>query len=188
MIEKTIAKNIQGLRKQKKMTLQNLAERTGLSKGYLSKIERTIKSPPFSTLNQIAMALEADVTFFFTDTADKAKDLRLAFTKNNQGKIVETLGSANGYKFKALAHEKLGKNMIPYIIEPAFDEKQIFQHEGEEFIYVLEGKHEFIYDDQKYLMEEGDSVYFDASVPHTGKSLGGKTAKLLAVIFNYKRL
>ena len=54
-------------------------------------------------------------------------------------------------------------------------------------MYVLEGRHELIYDGKKYIMEEGDCVYFDSSVPHTGKSLGKKKAKLLAVMFNYKR-
>ena len=77
--------------------------------------------------------------------------------------------------------------MQPFIIVPSFDEKAVFQHEGEEFMYVLEGTHELIYDGKKYNMEEGDCVYFDSSVPHTGKSLGKKKAKLLAVMFNYKR-
>jgi quercetin dioxygenase-like cupin family protein len=77
--------------------------------------------------------------------------------------------------------------MEPFVIEPAFDEEAIFQHEGEEFMYVLEGKHEFIYNGNRYLMEKGDSVYFDAAVPHTGKSLGKKKAKLLAVMYNYRR-
>jgi quercetin dioxygenase-like cupin family protein len=54
-------------------------------------------------------------------------------------------------------------------------------------MYVLEGKHELIYNGNRYLMEKGDSVYFDAGVPHTGKSLGKKKAKLLAVMYNYRR-
>ena len=78
--------------------------------------------------------------------------------------------------------------MQPYIITAAFDEKNIFQHEGEEFIYVLEGTYEFIYDGKKYIMEEGDSVYFDSGVPHTARSLGDKKARVLAVMYSYKRL
>jgi mannose-6-phosphate isomerase-like protein (cupin superfamily) len=112
----------------------------------------------------------------------------LDFTKKDQGKIVKTDGVVSEYEFKMLAENKAGKNMIPYIIEPAFDEQQVFQHEGEEFLYVLEGTQEFIYDGQKILMEKGDSVYFDAGVPHTGRSLGQKKAKLLAVMYKYKRL
>lgn len=97
-------------------------------------------------------------------------------------------GSLYGYEYGALASAKPGKNMEPYNIEPSFGEDAIFQHGGEEFMYLLEGKHLFIYDGKKYLIEEGDYVYFDSSVPHTGRSLGKKKAKVLAVIFSYKRL
>jgi transcriptional regulator with XRE-family HTH domain len=173
---------------RKKMTLQDLADLTGLTKGYLSKVERSIKFPPLSTLNEIAAALGKDVAFFFNERETRPKDIRLDFTKKDQGKIVKTDGVVSGYEFKMLAENKAGKNMIPYIIEPAFDEQQVFQHEGEEFLYVLEGTQEFIYDGQKILMEKGDSVYFDAGVPHTGRSLGQKKAKLLAVMYKYKRL
>jgi mannose-6-phosphate isomerase-like protein (cupin superfamily) len=77
--------------------------------------------------------------------------------------------------------------MEPYIIMPAFREKGVFSHEGEEFMYVLEGRHEFIYNGKKYLLHEGDSIYFDSIVPHTGRSVGKKKAKILAVMYSYKR-
>ena len=108
--------------------------------------------------------------------------------RRDERKIVVTRGSLYGYQYEALAYKKPGKNMEPYIISPTFDEETIFQHEGEEFMYVLEGTHEFIYDGKKYVLNEGDSVYFDSAVPHTGKSVGQKKAKLLAVMFNYKRI
>lgn len=193
MHEEFIALNIKVLREQRKMTLQELADMTGLTKGYLSKIERSKKAPPYSTLNRIATALGVDAAFLLGENLENLKDTRLSFTKKDERKAVETLsslseGSLYGYGYEALAFDKPGKNMEPYIIEPAFDEEAIFQHEGEEFIYVLEGKHEFIYGREKYMMEEGDSVYFDAAVPHTGRSVGKKKAKLLAIMYNYKRL
>jgi transcriptional regulator with XRE-family HTH domain len=192
MREDLIAENIKTLRKQKKITLQDLADLTGLTKGYLSKIERSKKAPPYSTLNKIAIALGVDAAFLLGERLDKSNDSRISFTKKNRGKSVSMMsslseGSLYGYAYEALASDKPGKNMEPYIIEPAFGEEAIFQHEGEEFMYVLEGTHEFIYDGEKYLMKEGDSVYFDATVPHTGRSVGKKKAKLLAVMYNYKR-
>lgn len=192
MEESLIAENIKTLRKQKKTTLQNLAHLTGLTKGYLSKIERSKKAPPYSTLNKIAMALEVDSSFLLGEPLYESEDIRISFTKKGQGKIVDRVkslseGSLYGYCYEALAVNKAGKNMQPYIIEPSFGEEAIFQHEGEEFIYVLEGKHELIYGGKTYLMEKGDCVYFDATVPHTGRSLGKKKAKLLAIMYNYKR-
>jgi transcriptional regulator with XRE-family HTH domain len=193
MGEEIIARNIKNLRKKRKITLEKLAELTGLTKGYLSKIERSKKAPPYSTLNKIALALAVDAAFFLEEDYQDKKDTKISFTKKAQGRIIKSVGSLAegslyGYNYEALASDKSGKNMEPFIIEPSFDEEAIFQHEGEEFMYVLEGRHELIYDGRHYLMEKGDSVYFDAGVPHTGRSLGKKKAKLLAVMYNYRRL
>jgi transcriptional regulator with XRE-family HTH domain len=193
MHEEFITKNIKKLRKQKKITLQQLADLTGLTKGYLSKIERAKKAPPYSTLNKIAVALNVDAAFLLGDNYNQSHDKRISFTRKHKRKRIEQLGSIAdgslyGYRYEALAHDKHGKNMEPYIIEPAFKDEVLFQHEGEEFMFVLEGEHEFIYGGETYIMEKGDSVYFDAAVPHTGKSLGKKKAKLLAVLFSYKRI
>ena len=192
MEEEQISKNIKILRKQQQISLKTLADFTGLTKGYLSRIERSKKAPPYSTLSKIAVALGVDAAFLLGERIDKTSDKRISFTKKNQGKIVNLMhslaeGSLYGYGYEALASDKPGKNMEPYIIEASFDDEAIFQHEGEEFLYILKGTHEFTYDGKKYIMEEGDSVYFDASMPHTGKSLGTKRAKMLAVLFSYKR-
>ena len=193
MREELIAKNIKDLRQQKKMKLQQLADLTGLTKGYISKIERAKKAPPYSTLNKIASALGVDAAFMLENNFQKSRDTRISMTKWHERKRIEQLGSVEngslyGYRYEALAYDKQGKNMEPYIIEPAFEDDAVFQHEGEEFLFVLEGRHEFVYDNETYIMEKGDSVYFDAAVPHTGRSLGKKKAKLLAILFNYKRL
>lgn len=192
MHEEMIAKNINTLRKQKNITLQELADLTGLTKGYLSKIERSRKAPPYSTLNKIAISLDVDAPFLLGENLGGSQDTRISFTKKNQRKSIKSMGSLSegslyDYSYEALSFDKPGKNMEPYIIEPAFDEQAVFQHEGEEFMFLLEGKHEFIYDGETFIMEEGDSIYFDAAVPHTGRSVGNKKAKLLAVMFNYKR-
>jgi transcriptional regulator with XRE-family HTH domain len=191
--EHIIPKNIRQLRKRRKMTLQRLADSTGLTKSYLSKLERSNKAPPYSTLNKIAVVLGVDIAFLLGENLQDTQDTRISFTKRNERKVFERAGSLSegslyGYEYAALAFEKPGKNMEPYVIEPTFDEEAVFQHEGEEFLFVLEGRHEFIYDGKRYIMEEGDCVYFDSAVPHTGRSLGKKKAKLLAVMYSYKRL
>lgn len=188
MSEESVGRNIRMLRKQKNITLRALAHRTGLTKSYLSKIERSEKAPPYSTVNRIAIALEVEVAYLLSEKLEHLSDIRFSLTKKNRGKMVVTLGSSYGYQYEALGFTKPGRNMQPYIITAAFDEKGIFQHEGEEFIYVLEGTYEFIYDGKKYIMEEGDSAYFDSGVPHTARSLGDKKARVLAIMYSYKRL
>ena len=187
MDEKQIAKNIKQFRLNKKMSLERLAKFTGLTKGYVSKIENSHKAPPFSTLIKIATALNTDISLLIAEDSEIPENLSLCIVKKNERKEVISRGTLYGYHYKALAHKKIGKNMEPYIIEPAFDEKAIFSHDGEEFMYVLEGTHEFLYDNKKYILEEGDSIYFDSIISHSGRSIGRKKTKILAVMYSYKR-
>jgi transcriptional regulator with XRE-family HTH domain len=187
MSEEHIAKNIRSLRKNRGLTLQDLEEVTGLSKGYLSKIERSEKSPPYTTMNKVAKALGVDVSFLISANVDQIEDPRVTFVKRNKGKFVEGGGKFYGYQYQSLASGKPGKNMVPYIIEPSHDLKPYFQRDGEEFIYVLEGTHEFNYDGKIFIMEAGDCIYYESNVPHSGRSLGERRAKLLAITYYYKR-
>jgi transcriptional regulator with XRE-family HTH domain len=187
MDERIICQNIKTLRLARDMTLDDLSRLTGLSKGYLSKLERSGKLPPFSTLNRIAAALGVETVSLFNGQHEPLADTRIAFVRKNERKVIVSRGSLYGYKYETLAHNKPGKSMEPYIIEPSFEEEAIFQHEGEELLYVLEGTHEFTYDGKKYIMHEGDCVYFDSGYPHTGRSVGRRQAKLLAVMFSHEK-
>jgi mannose-6-phosphate isomerase-like protein (cupin superfamily) len=75
--------------------------------------------------------------------------------------------------------------MEPFILTLPLKPKKktIAQHEGEEILFVLEGTMKFLYGNQEYIVEEGDCVYFDASFPHFGESVGNKEAKCFMVIY-----
>jgi transcriptional regulator with XRE-family HTH domain len=186
MDEKQIAKNIKKIRLDSKQSQEKLAELSGLTKGYISKIEKSDKAPPFSTLNKIANALNVDVAVLTAEDLELPEDINLCIVRKSEGKKISSV-NLEGYHYEVLAHKKKGKNMEPFFIMPAFDEEAIFCHEGEEFMYVLEGTHEFVYDKKKYILKEGDSIYFDSIIPHTGRSIGKKRAKILAVLYSYKR-
>lgn len=187
MDEKIICQNIKKLRRQKGLTLEKLANRTGLTKGYLSKVERSHKAPPYSTLNKISGALGFEVTAILGEDIELPDDIRVSFQKKENGTVIKATSLHTGYDYEVLGANKSGKNMEPFIIYSPFDIKKMYTHEGEEFIYVLEGKLEFIYGKKKFIMEPGDNIYFDSCVPHGGKSLGEKKAKLMVVIYFYKR-
>jgi len=187
MDERQITKNIKKFRIDRKMSLERLGKLTGLTRGYVSKIENSDKAPPFSTLIKIASALDTDISLLIAEESEVPENMNLCIVKKSERKEVVSRGTLYGYHYEALAHKKIGKNMEPYIIRPAFHEKGVFSHEGEEFMYVLEGRHEFIYDGKKYLLDPGDSVYFDSIIPHSGRSIGKKKAKILAIMYSYKR-
>jgi transcriptional regulator with XRE-family HTH domain len=191
MAQGTIPKKLRALRKGKNVSLSELAEQTGLTKGYLSRIENSSNPPPISTLGKIATALGADITDLFPKIEESAQNHELVISRNLQGTPSDGLGTSYGYYYENLALEKKGKNMEPFIVTVGFDHpvniQTDFCHQGEEFLYVLEGTMEFFFKGQSYVLEQGDSVYFDADVPHSGKSVGDKKAKLLIVIYSYKR-
>jgi len=187
MDEKIISRNIKKLRTQKKITLQALAERTGLTKGYLSKIERSEKAPPYSTLTKIAGALGFEVTSMLSQNIGLPIDTRLCLSRAKNRQIIKGSEQYPGYDYEVLVEHKPGKNMEPFIIHSPWEIDKMYSHEGEEFIYVMEGTNEFLYGEETYVLEEGDNIYFDACVPHSGKSIGEKQAKLLVIIYFYKR-
>jgi len=187
MDEKSISSNIKTIRQQKKMTLQELADRTGLTKGYLSKVERSAKAPPYSTLNRIADALGIEVTTLLKKDVAPLLDTRFFMGRRKDDQLICETGDTAGYDYVVLGAGKPGKNMEPFIIYAPFEIARMYEHEGEEFFYVLDGRLEFIYGDKTYTMETGDHVYYDSRIPHSGRSLGDKKARLMVVIYFYKR-
>lgn len=186
MDERQVGKNIRKIRKKRGLSLNELADMIGMTKGYISKIENSESAPPLSTLSKIALGLDVEVGVLTSEELDLPKPMQLCVTRKGEGKKLTT-GSLTGYHYEILAHKKSGKNMEPMLLSPSFDEEAIFSHEGEEFMYTIEGTHEIIYDGESYIIDAGDSIYFDSIVPHTGRSVGKTKAKVLAVSYSYKR-
>ncbi len=187
MDEKTIASNIKKVRMKMNMTLQELADRTGLTKGYLSKVERSEKAPPYSTLSKIVGAMGLEITDVLKANPGPLQDLPIVIAKREDGRIIRESSQYAGYDYEVLAAGKPGKNMEPFIIYAPYEFTPLFQHEGEEFVYVLEGEIEFKYGADTFVLSEGDHAYFESRIPHTGRSVGEKRAKLMVVIYFYKR-
>lgn len=186
MDEKQIVENIKRIRQNQKMSLERLAKIAGLTKGYISKIEHSQKAPPVSTLIKIAKALDTEVSFLIAERSSEApENINICIVRRNERKEVVSRGTFYGYHYESLAYKKIGKSMEPYILEPAFDERAIFSHDGEEFMYILEGTHEFVYENKRYILKKGDSVYYDSKIPHSGRSIGREKAKILIVGMPY---
>lgn len=187
MDEKNISESIKKLRIASKLTLQDLADRTGLTKGYLSKVERSRKAPPYSTLTKIAAALDTEITALLTGDAASVADVKLFVSRAANRPVFRETGQVAGYDYELLAEGKPGKNMEPFIIYAPFDVTRTYSHEGEESIFVLDGTLEFFYGDDTLVLGAGDNIYFDSVVPHVGRSVGKPKAKLLVTIYFYKR-
>lgn len=185
--EKEIISKIRSLRKGKGLTLDQLAKMTGLTKGYLSQIEHSSKSPPFSTLDKIAYVLGVDITYFFTNSETEQVDAKITIVRPEERKKVAPGGLRRGYGYESLAYKRAGKNMEPYFITVDSQGMGTFKHDGEEFLYILEGVLEFSYGGEKYIVKPGDSLYFDSGVEHSGRAMGNDKVRMLCIIFNYRR-
>ncbi len=183
-----LGKKIRQLRLEQGLTIQDVSEKTGLSKGLISQIENEQVSPPISTLMKIANALKTELSYFFMR---EDEDPKVTVVRKEE-RIVSgrrgIKGNINiGYTYELLAHKKRHKHMEPFIVtfEPRErNEVIMFSHKGEEFHLVLEGRIEMVSDaSDPIVLEEGDALYFDSTISHGFRALDGKPAKTVAVVF-----
>lgn len=175
-----IGQQIKRIRRMNRLTLEWVGEQTGFTKAYISMIESGKKLPSLSTLSKIAQALEVDVGAFFIQ---KKMEDEIRLVRREDGKKVIREGSAFGYEYEAIASLKRNRKMEPFIMtHPANSNGKVFDHEGEEFLYVLQGRINIFYGGKKYCLRKGDSICFNSSVPHRGETVGKRPAKALVVI------
>ena len=185
--ESEIGKRIREIRKQKGLTLEELAGKTQFSKGYLSKVENSDKAPPVSTLLNIAKALSTTISHLLGETSQPGS---FSLVKKGERQLMARDGTVFGYSYETLAHKFPDKHMEPYIltIPPGIKKSPLFQHGGEELLLVLSGKMKFIYGNREHIVEEGDCIYFDSGIPHRGIPIGNREVKCLIVIYSNTKL
>jgi len=182
-----LGNKIRSLRKTRALTLQEVSHLTGLSKPLLSQIENNIAAPPIATLIKISTALGVKISHFFQDPEmndrivvvrkDERYSVKKLFHHKDESKV--------GYRWESLAYPMVGKQMEPFIveIEPRKEDELLYNdHTGEEFHFVMEGRVEFRTAEQTHVLEKGDSLYFDSSIPHALRGVDGM-AKSLIIIY-----
>ena len=181
-----IGKNVARTRKSRGHTLDEIAVLTGLSKSYLSKIENGKSVPSLGALSRIAQAFACDIGHFLQQD-DAQTDDAVSLVHVHERQPAVRGGTAFGYDYSSLAHKKRNKRMEPFIFTfpPGTDLHTFFEHDGEEFVLILCGRAEFETQRngkiEQWVLDEGDSLYIDSSVPHRGRSLMGETRALVVI-------
>ena len=177
----SIGDRIRFMRKQRGMTLDQLAETASLTKSYLSKIERGISVPSIATALKVAGSFEMSVGQLL---GEERGDESLCVVRRSERKPFMREGSASGYNYEMVAAPKRFKTMEPFIMRPPFEFEidQFFEHVGEEFIFVLSGTIQFELPNWQVVLKAGDAIYFDSHLPHRSRSLGKKLAETLVVV------
>lgn len=184
---KNIGAKVESIRLIKNMSRIELAESSGMTEEMISIIEEGNELPSLAALIKIARPLGVRLGTFLDDTEIHGPVIsKKEQLKKGQSFSSKTAGSNAYMNFLSLAGDKAGRHMEPFIveIEPAGNYEYIFSsHEGEEFIYVLQGKVELSYGKENYLLDEGDSIYYDSIIKHNLHCSNGETAKILAVVY-----
>ncbi|MEW5946983.1 MAG: cupin domain-containing protein [bacterium] len=183
--ELTVAEKIKRVREEKGLSLQQVAERSGFSSALLSQIENHLVSPPLGTLIRISRALGVEIGCFFGEERDAAYTIVRRGERRTVTRVASKSGVKYGYSYESLAFDKKGRHMEPFLVtlEPATrKDRNAYSHEGEEFIFVLEGKMEVTLGGHTDVLEPGDSIYFDSTIPHRVECVGDE-ARIVAVIY-----
>lgn len=183
-LEIAIGHEVRAFRKKLGITGADLASATGISLGMLSKIENGNTSPSLTTLQSLARALGVPVTAFFR----RFEEVRNAvFVKAGEGVAIERRGTRAGHQYSLLGHignSASGVQVEPYLITLTADSDVFpaFQHDGMEFIYMLEGEVKYRHGDKLYTMLPNDSLFFDADAPHGPEVLVKLPIRFLSII------
>lgn len=185
--ELNLGQKIKTLRQRRGMSLQQMADKTSLSKPLLSQIESEVVAPPVATLLKISKALNVNIGYFFQ--AEESGKKAVIVRKNERKQVFRRIhedSSRVGYYYESLAYPKVDKHMEPFQVQFEVKKKEdllFFTHKGEEFVFVLDGELEFNYEEETFVLEPGDSLYFDSSLPHAFRAVGKKNALAIDVIY-----
>ncbi len=156
-----IGERIRAKRGQRKLSLRQLAEVTGFTPSFLSQVERNLAMPSIMSLRKLAEALEVPIFYFLIDDGDEQKVVRRAERK--------VLNFPESHLTFELLSPGLNHKMevITARLEPAAATcTRKLSHPGEECTLVVEGTMQIEVDDDVYVLEEGDSIYYFCSLPH----------------------
>ena len=183
-----IGARIKELRLKRRYTLHDLSAKTGVPKPLLSQVESGDAMPPVATLLKVARALDVDISQFFQAEEGEVK---IAVTRAAEHKRVARRSHQDpdqvGYLYESLELHKTGKHMQPFLVTFKAVEKKdmvFYSHQGEEWVYVLEGELEFRTPDEAIALKPGDSLYFDSDVTHAFRGLGPQSARALVVVYS----
>lgn len=176
-----LSERLRQLRAERGLSLEQLAQKAGLTKGFLSLIERGVKAPSISSLLRLSQVYGLSIGALLDDS--RPGEPAHSLVRRDERKKFAREGSLYGYRYEALAFRKKRKRMEPFIVSPPLRvPRRFFEHEGDEMVYVLSGQVEIHLGSEKIRLTPGDCIYFDAKTPHRSRSIGRERAQTLVVV------
>ena len=174
-----IGRRLSALRGIAEITPERFCERTGVSVRELAAYERGEKDFSFSFLYNAAHVLGVDVIDLMSGDSPRLSDWSIV--RKGGGFAIDR---RDAYKYMHLAFTFRDKKAEPFLVtvEPEAGAPAKHTHEGQEFNWMVSGRTRFTISDTEYTLEPGDSVYFNASIPHAMQALDDSAAQFIAVV------
>ena len=187
-IDIKVGERIKQVREKKGLSLEDIFKRTDVDVALLSQIEEGEVAPPLGTIIKLAKALEMKMGFFISGKEDQAYTIIRRKDRKAVSRFDAKRVKHYGYEYKSLAPHKKNRHMDPFLVtlEPSKTEEERSSHDGQEFIFVLQGEMEVRLVDDTYVLAPGDAIYYDSTVPHLVKCHGEETTMILAVLYTEK--
>ena len=182
-LSRYLGNNIRDLRQQHGLTIADVADRTDISRGMLSKIENAQTSTSLETLSRLAHALGVSLSTLFRHYDVPGGGAQLV--KEGEGMEVVRRGTKRGHTYHLLAYDQGPTKVFePFLIsiDHASETFPIFEHPGTEFIYMLEGEIEYRHGQNTYVLKPGDALTFRGDVPHGPEKLNQVPIKFLSIL------
>jgi transcriptional regulator with XRE-family HTH domain len=179
-----ISNRVKERRREKNITVQELALRANVSKGLISQIENSRTIPSLIVLIEIVKALEIDLNEFFKDIRSKSTSLPFLVKRKDEYECFEK-EHAIGFHYQRIFTQSINQSTVDIVIlelEPDAN-RPLVETEAFEYKYVISGEIEYQFKDEKITLNQGDSMLFDGRIPHTPKNIGKQTAYMLVIYF-----
>ncbi len=184
----SLGERVRAVREKRELSLRDITRRTGIHEDVLARIEKGDITPPLGIITKLAKSLEMKIGYFISGEGKKAYTIVRKADRKVVSRFDSKKGERFGYEYESLAPHKRDRHMEPFImtVAPSEIEDERSSHEGQEFIFVLEGKMEVKLGDESHVLEEGDAIYYDSTVPHLARCYGNETTRILAVLYAEK--
>ncbi|MEN6486311.1 MAG: cupin domain-containing protein [Syntrophobacteraceae bacterium] len=186
MNSEKVGTRIRKFREQKAMSLEEMAERTGLASDFLKAVEEDDVYPSLGPLLKIARCLGVRLGTFLDDQVSHDPLIVRLEGRREELSMLKGKGRPVALKFHSLGRGKSDRHMEPFYIEilpESFEDKKLSSHEGEEFIVVISGEVEVTYGQETHVLKAGDSIYYNSVVPHYVSSKGSTRSEIYAVLY-----
>lgn len=181
-----ISKRIRYFMEKRQVDLDKLVEETGLEKEFVEAMLKEDIYPPLGPLMKIARTLGVRLGTFLDDQETTDPYIVRRNDRKSHFSVLAEKNKPASLNFFSLGMGKTDRHMEPFFIEifpESANKKVLSSHEGEEWIAVVKGTIEIIYGKETYLLNEGDSVYYNSVVPHYVSCVGDEKAQIHAVIY-----